>query len=143
MIAPEGLMSAIRKVHDYMVVAAPTPFQMAAIKALELPDSYYRDLREHYREKRDFFLQIFRDLGIPVFKTSGAYYMMIRIDGLGLGDDESFVMALVERAGLAVVPGSSFYHRPEDGKDKVRFCYAKKWETLREVKNRLEEFLRS
>ena len=142
-IAPEGLMSAIRKVHDYMVVAAPTPFQMAAIKALELPDSYYRDLREHYREKRDFFLQIFRDLGIPVFKTSGAYYMMIRIDGLGLGDDESFVMALVERAGLAVVPGSSFYHRPEDGKDKVRFCYAKKWETLREVKNRLEEFLRS
>ena len=142
-IAPKGLMGAIRKVHDYLVVAAPTPFQMAAIKALNLPESYYRDLADHYGEKRDFLLQIFRDLEIPVLKTSGAYYMMIRIDRLGLGDDEAFAMALVERAGLAVVPGSSFYHRREDGKDKVRFCYAKKWETLREVKNRLEKFLRS
>lgn len=141
-IAPAGLMGAIRKVHDYMVVAAPTPFQMAAIKALNLPEGYYRDLAEHYREKRDFLLQTFRGLGIPVLKTSGAYYMMTRIDRLGRGDDEAFVMALVERAGLAVVPGSSFYHRPEDGKDKVRFCYAKKWETLREVKTRLENFLK-
>ncbi|MBP1712874.1 MAG: aminotransferase [Deltaproteobacteria bacterium] len=142
-IAPEGLMGAVRKVHDYLVVAAPTPFQMAAIKALNLPESYYRDLTEHYREKRDFLLQVFRDLGIPVLKTSGAYYMMIRIDGLGLGDDEAFAMALVEKAGLAVVPGSSFYHCPEDGKDKVRFCYAKKWETLREVKTRLQKFLKA
>ena len=142
-IAPAGLMGSIRKVHDYMVVAAPTPFQMAAIKALNLPEGYYRDLAEHYREKRDFLLQTFRGLGIPVLKTSGAYYMMIRIDRLGRGDDEAFVMALVERAGLAVVPGSSFYHHPEDGKDKVRFCYAKKWETLREVKTRLEKFLKT
>ncbi len=134
-------MAAIRKVHDYMVVAAPTPFQMAAIKALSLPDSYYRDLGEHYREKRDFLLQVFRELGIPVLKTSGAYYMMIRIDGLGLGDDWSFAMALVEKAGLAVVPGSSFYHRPEDGRDKIRICYAKKWETLKEVQARLRRFL--
>lgn len=142
-IAPAGLMGAIRKVHDYLVVAAPTPFQMAAIKALNLPDGYYRDLAEHYREKRDFLLQIFRDLEIPVLKTSGAYYTMIRIDSLGRGDDEAFVRALVEKAGLAVVPGSSFYHFPEDGKDKVRFCYAKKWETLREVKTRLEKFLKT
>jgi len=116
---------------------------MAAIKALNLPEGYYRDLAEHYREKRDFLLQTFRGLGIPVLKTSGAYYMMTRIDRLGRGDDEAFVMALVERAGLAVVPGSSFYHRPEGGKDKVRFCYAKKWETLREVKTRLEKFLKT
>jgi len=141
-IAPAGLMGAVRKVHDYMVVAAPTPFQMAAIKALNLPGSYYLDLAEHYREKRDFFLQAFRELGIPVLKPSGAYYMMIRIDGLGLGDDEAFAMGLVEKAGVAVVPGSSFYHRPEDGRDKVRFCYAKKWETLREVKTRLQKFLK-
>jgi len=49
-------------------------------------------------------------------------------------------MALVEKAGLAVVPGSSFYHRPEDGRDKVRLCFAKSWETLREVKERLTRF---
>jgi len=67
--------------------------------------------------------------------------MMIRIDGLGYKDDEAFAMALVEKAGLAVVPGSSFYHRPEDGRDKVRICFAKSWETLREVRARLQKFL--
>jgi len=67
--------------------------------------------------------------------------MMIRIDGLGYGDDEAFAMALVEKAGIAVVPGSSFYHHPDDGRDKVRFCFAKRWETLNQVQGRLEKFL--
>ncbi len=141
-VAPYGLMSAIRKVHDYLVVAAPTPFQIAAITAMGLPDSYYRDLGEHYREQRDFLLQIFQKLSIRVLRPSGAYYMMIRIDGLGYEDDEAFAMALVEKAGLAVVPGSSFYHRPEDGRDKIRICFAKSWKTLQQVKERLEGFLR-
>jgi aspartate/methionine/tyrosine aminotransferase len=142
-IAPHGLMSAIRKCHDYMVVAAPTPFQMGAVAAMGLPDSYYRELREFYRERRDYLLETFQELSIPVFRPSGAYYMMIRIDGLGYGDDEGFAMALVEKAGIAVVPGSSFYHRPEDGRDKVRFCFAKKWETLHQVRERMESFLKS
>jgi len=141
-VAPQGLMSAIRKVHDYMVVAAPTPFQVAAITAMGLPDSYYRELGKHYQKQRDYLLQTFEEISIPVLRPSGAYYMMIRIDGLGYGDDEAFAMALVEKAGLAVVPGSSFYHQPEDGRDKVRICFAKSWETLREVKERLRRFFR-
>ena len=141
-IAPRGLMSAIRKCHDYMVVAAPTPFQMGAVVAMGLPDTYYRELREFYRERRDFLLKVFEELSIPVFRPSGAYYMMIRIDGLGYADDWAMALALVEKAGLAVVPGSSFYHRAQDGRDKVRFCFAKKWETLRQVKDRMEKFLR-
>jgi aminotransferase len=142
-IAHSGLMSAIRKCHDYMVVAAPTPFQMGAVVAMGLPGSYYGELQEFYRERRDFLLKVFEDLSVPVFRPAGAYYLMIRIDGLGCGDDEAFAMALVEKAGLAVVPGSSFYHRPQDGRDKVRFCFAKKWETLRQVKERMERFLRN
>jgi aspartate/methionine/tyrosine aminotransferase len=62
---------------------------------------------------------------------------------LGLGDDEAFAMVLLEKARIAVVPGSSFYHRPADGCDKVRLCFAKSWETLREVKERLTRFFRS
>ncbi len=139
-VAPSGLMSAIRKVHDYMVVAAPTPFQMAAITAMGLEDSYYRALAEHYRERRDFLLDVFRKLSIPVFLPRGAYYMMIRINGWGYEDDEALAMALVQKAGLAVVPGSSFYHRPEDGRNMVRICYAKSWETLRQVRERLGKF---
>ena len=142
-IAHRSLMSAIRKCHDYMVVAAPTPFQMGAVAAMGLPPSYYRELQEFYRERRDYLLKVFEELDLPVFRPSGAYYMMIGIDGLGYRDDEAFAMALVEKAGLAVVPGSSFYHQPQDGRDKVRFCFAKKWETLRQVKERMERFLRN
>jgi len=140
-IAQRDLMAAIRKCHDYMVVCAPTPFQLGAVVAMGLPDSYYDELREFYRERRDFLLRTFEALSIPAFRPEGAYYMMIRIDGLGRGDDESFAMSLVEQAGLAVVPGSSFYHRPEDGRDKVRICFAKKWETLNQIGERMERFL--
>ncbi len=140
-IAHHRLMSAIRKCHDYMVVAAPTPFQMGAVVAMGLPDPYYAELQEFYRERRDFLLNVFEELSIPVFRPAGAYYMMIRIDGLNRGDDESFAMALAEKGGMAVVPGSSFYSRPEDGRDKVRFCFAKRWETLNQIRERLERFL--
>ncbi len=140
-IAHHRLMSAIRKCHDYMVVCAPTPFQLGAVVAMGLPDSYYRELQQFYRERRDYLLTVFEELAIPVFRPQGAYYMMIRIDTLGRGDDETFSMALAEEVGLAVVPGSSFYHRPEDGRDKVRFCFAKKWETLNQIKSRLGRFL--
>jgi aspartate/methionine/tyrosine aminotransferase len=141
-ISNPTLMSAIRKCHDYMVVCAPTPFQMGAVVAMGLPDSYYLELQEFYRQRRDFLLTVFEGLSIPVFRPAGAYYMMIRTDELGRGDDEAFAMALVQEAGLAVVPGSSFYHRPEDGRDKVRFCFAKKWETLNQVQERMARFLR-
>jgi aspartate/methionine/tyrosine aminotransferase len=124
------------------VVAAPTPFQMGAVVAMSLSDCYYRELREFYRERRDYLLATFQELSIPVFRPSGAYYMMIRIDGLGYGDDQAFAITLVEKAGIAVVPGSSFYHRPEDGRDKVRFCFAKKWETLHQVRERMKKFLK-
>jgi aminotransferase len=141
-VAHHNIMDAIRKVHDYLVVAAPTPFQIAAALALNLPDSYYDELKKYYQERRDFFLKLFAELSIPVLRPAGAYYMMIQIDHLGYLSDEDFAMALVEKAGIATVPGSSFYHLPEDGKDKVRLCFAKKWSTLYEVQERLTKFLK-
>jgi len=141
-VAHHNIMDAIRKVHDYLVVAAPTPFQIAAVLALNLPDSYYDELKKYYQERRDFLLKLFAELSIPVLRPAGAYYMMIQIDHLGYLSDEDFAMALVEKAGIATVPGSSFYHLPEDGRDKVRLCFAKKWSTLYEVQERLTKFLK-
>jgi aminotransferase len=141
-VAHHSIMDAIRKVHDYLVVAAPTPFQIAAVLALNLPDSYYDELKKYYQERRDFLLKLFAELSIPVLRPAGAYYMMIQIDHLGYLSDEDFAMALVEKAGIATVPGSSFYHLPEDGRDKVRLCFAKKWSTLYEVQERLTKFLK-
>jgi aspartate/methionine/tyrosine aminotransferase len=140
-VAPSGPMGAIRKVHDYMTVAAPTPFQIAAIKALHLPDDYYQELSASYQRPRDFLLQAFAELSLPVYRPSGAYYMMLRIDGLGYENDEALAMAMVEKVGLAVVPGSSFYHRPEEGRNKIRICFAKGWDTLVEVKERFARFV--
>ena len=71
-IAHHRLMSAIRKCHDYMVVCAPTPFQMGAVVDMNLPDSYYQELQEFYRERRDFLLKVFEDLSVPVFRPQGA-----------------------------------------------------------------------
>lgn len=139
-VAHHKLMAAIRKVHDYLVVAAPTPFQIAAVLALNLPNSYYDDLKKYYQERRDFLLKLFAELSIPVLRPAGAYYMMIQVDHLGYNDDEEFAMTLVQKAGIATVPGSSFYHLPEDGKDKVRLCFAKNWSTLYEVQERLTKF---
>ncbi len=140
-VAHHELMAATRKVHDYLVVAAPTPFQIAAVLALNLPDSYYEELKQYYQERRDFLLELFAELSIPVFRPAGAYYMMIQVSHLGYDNDEDFAMALVKKAGLATVPGSSFYHLPEDGRDKVRLCFAKNWSTLYEVRERLVKFL--
>ncbi|MGQ9695759.1 MAG: pyridoxal phosphate-dependent aminotransferase [Thermodesulfobacteriota bacterium] len=141
-VADHNIMAAIRKVHDYLVVAAPTPFQIAAVLALNLADSYYDELKNYYQERRDFLLELFAEFSIPVLRPAGAYYMMIQIDHLGYRNDEEFALALVQKAGIATVPGSSFYHHPEDGRDKVRLCFAKKWSTLYEVRERLRKFLK-
>ena len=67
----------------------------------------------------------------------GAYYVMTEIDGLGWDDDVAFARHLVQDVGVAVVPGSSFYHDPADGRRQVRFAFCKKDATFDEAERRL------
>jgi aminotransferase len=129
-IAPPGLTDAIRKVHDFLTVGAPAPLQAAAAVALRLPDGYYAELLAGYRARRDLMLEILRRTGFEPFTPHGAYYAMADIRPLGAQDDVSFARHLVQDVGVAVVPGSSFYRDPAMGRTKVRFCFAKKLETL-------------
>ena len=137
-IAPPDLTDAIRRVHDYVTVGAPTPLQEAGAVALRLPDSYYQQLAAGYLERRDLMLQVLAAAGLPATTPAGAYYIMTDASALGVGDVAA-AQTLVSQARVAAVPGSSFYSRPELGHSKLRFAYSKKLATLQEAGKRLAQ----
>jgi aminotransferase len=109
--------------------------QEAAVTALELPDSYYRDLQAMYTEKRAFFLKYLDDAGLRYSEPQGAYYVMIDISEFGWQSDTAFCEWMAREVGLASVPGSSFFHEPVN--HLVRLHFAKKVETLTAAGERL------
>ena len=136
-IASPELTNAIRKVHDFLTVAAPSPLQRAGIVALALPEQYYSDLLAAYRLRRDYMLAMLERAGFRCFAPEGAYYVMADISAFGYPNDVEFAHHLVRDVGFAVVPGSSFYRDPDMGRQRVRFCFAKKMETLQRVETLL------
>src|SRR5262249_3634100 len=122
-LAPPALTSAIRKVHDFLTVGAPAPLQEAVATALELPDSYYRDVAARYRERRDYLVPALESAGFRTFAPRGAYYVMTDISGFGFPDDVTFARHLVSEIGVAAVPGSSFYSDPASGGQRLRFHF--------------------
>jgi aminotransferase len=129
-IACEELTGAIRKVHDFCTVGAAAPLQEAGAKALRLPRSYYAEMAGRYRRKRDRMVAALEEAGFGVFPPSGAYYVMTDIAPFDASDDVEFARFLVREVGVATVPGSSFYTRPEDGRQRIRFNFCKKDATL-------------
>lgn len=142
-IAHRDITKRIRKVHDFLTVGAPTPFQHAAAFALDFGDDYYSGLAAHYLEARDYLYDALRQAGFKCTLPKGAYYFLTDISGLKpllkVEDDFAFSRKLIEVAGVATVPGSSFYRDPQKGKDQVRFCFCKKWETLHAVADSLKK----
>ncbi len=136
-IAPEWLNDSIRKVHDFLTVGAAAPLQEAGAAALASPDDYYLRLAGAYQARRDLLLEILERHNFTCYRPSGAYYIMTDIGHFGFADDVAFAHQLVTDVGVAVVPGSSFYHDPTLGQTKVRFCFCKRDETLREADRRL------
>jgi aspartate/methionine/tyrosine aminotransferase len=139
-IAPEHLTTSIRKVHDFLTVGAPHPLQEAAATALRIDRSYYQTLAREYEKRREFFSQVLEEAGFRIFRPHGAYYIMTDIGHFGFPDDVAFAFYLVEKFGVATVPGSSFYSRSSLGKTKVRFCFPKKKETLEDAAGKLTLF---
>jgi aspartate/methionine/tyrosine aminotransferase len=136
-LAPPEASSAIRKVHDFLTVGAAAPLQQAGAMALRLPQSYYDKLAKDYLGRRDRLIGILETAGFTVFKPRGAYYIMTDISRFGYPDDLAFAKYLVEKIGVAVVPGSSFYNDPRDGAKQVRFTFCKKESTLAAAEQRL------
>lgn len=142
-IAPGPVTERIRKVHDFLTVGAPTPFQHAAVTALGFPSTYYEELRNHYLKARTFLFELLKECGFHPFKPNGAYYMMAGIHEmkkrLGADHDFNFSRKLIQEAKVATVPGSSFYSDPAKGGNQVRFCFCKRWDTLKAVRSAMRK----
>lgn len=136
-IAPPEITLAIRKVHDFLTVGAANCLQHAGAYALELPPSYYDELQREYQRKRDYIVPALQNAGFKCEFPDGAYYVMTDISDFGFPDDIEFTKHLIREIGVAVVPGSSFYHDPKMGSQQVRFCFCKKDETLEMAAERL------
>ena len=139
-IAPAPLTASIRKVHDFLTVGAPHPLQEAAATALRIDRTYYETLAREYEERRDFLSGVLDDSGFRIYRPHGAYYIMTDVGHFGFSDDVAFALHLVEKFGLATVPGSSFYSRSSLGATKIRFCFPKKRETLEQAAEKLRDF---
>ncbi len=136
-IAPPRVADAIRKMHDFITVGAAAPLQEAGVVAMQLPPSYYDELAESYRKRRDRMLQILKTSGFDYIVPKGAYYVMSDISNWDYPDDVEFCRFLVTEVGVAAVPGSSFFEDPAAGKDLIRFTFCKKEETMSLAEERL------
>jgi aminotransferase len=136
-LAAPDLTDSIRKVHDFLTVGAAAPLQQAGVLALNLPDSYYQKLAHDYQSRRDMLLGVLEGAGFRCFRPDGAYYIMTDIRDFGFSDDYAFVRHMIDQAGVAAVPGSSFFADSHAGNELIRFCFCKKYETLEEARIRL------
>lgn len=134
-LAPEPLSAELRKFHDYTSICAPTPFQQAGVEALSLPEQYYADLADSYERRRGQLYEGLRSVGLDPVMPDGAYYMMTRYPTDE--DDTDFSLRLIREAGVAAVPGSSFY--TDGGSDWVRFTFSRNEDTIDEAIRRLDE----
>jgi aspartate/methionine/tyrosine aminotransferase len=136
-LARANITNRIRKVHDFLTVGAPTPFQKAGVCALNLDEAYYAMLRNRYVQARDRLCEALMDAGFNLVPPRGAYYIMADadrlIDQFGGAGAYSFCLKLIQLSGIATVPGTAFYHTAEMGNNQVRFCFAKSRETLDEI----------
>jgi aspartate/methionine/tyrosine aminotransferase len=149
-VAHRRITGLVRKVHDYLTICAPAPFQVAGITALGMPGSFYSGLREEYTFRRDILLDSLTAAGLEYRRPDGAYYVMadfsrVKWDGrrysrmvaqAGWSLDRVFAEYMAREVGVAVVPGSSFYYQG-GGETRVRFNFAKREDTLREAAKRL------
>ena len=136
-LAPPDLSDSIRKVHDFLTVGAAAPLQQAGVLALNLGPEYYEQLAAGYAGRRDHIVATLESAGFRCFLPRGAYYVMTDTRAFGYPDDLAFVRNLIENLGVAAVPGSSFYAHTDEGAQKVRFCFCKKYETLEAARHQL------
>ena len=137
-ISPASVAGAIRKVHDFLTVGAPAPLQEAIAVGMETLDrSYYDDLADGYRKRRAILYRGLIEAGFKCRKPEGAYYILADFSDLSDAPDDEFARWLTAEIGVASVPGSSFYSRPELGRKIIRFAFCKTEPMLEEAVRRL------
>jgi aminotransferase len=125
-------------INDLVYVCAPAPLQLGVARGiLEIEPEYYASLVTEYRSKRDLIAGALEGAGLRPYVPRGAYYVMADISRLPGATSKEKVMYLLEKSGIACVPGDAFYH-DSDGSNLARFCFAKADAELAEAAERLE-----
>lgn len=134
-IAPAHLMQEYRKVHQYLCFSVNTPMQYGLARFLETP-SHYLLLSAFYQEKRDYFLQLMADTRFTPLPCHGSYFQLMRYDQISDESDKDFTIRMTKEFGVASIPVSAFYQNGHDD-HVIRFCFAKRNETLEQAAKRL------
>jgi N-succinyldiaminopimelate aminotransferase len=136
--APPDLTKAVRSAHQFITFATATPLQHAAACALAAETGYYEKLLADYRARRDYLVRELARIGFGVRAPAGTYYVCADFGRFASdGDDVLFCRRLIEDVGVAAIPPSAFYARPEVRRGYVRFAFCKKMKTLEAAVERL------
>jgi aminotransferase len=136
-VGPADIIDRIAVVSDLLSICAPAPLQHGIVAGMALPDSYYDRMRADYLAKRDLLVRTLRDLGFTPYVPEGSYYLLAAFEKGRWANAKTATEAILERVGVATVPGSAFYRNPADGDNQLRFCYAKQMPDLEEACARL------
>lgn len=133
--APKTLSIEFQKIHQYLTFASNTPVQWAYAKFMEKKEKYL-SVSKFYEEKRDLFLSLIKGSRFRVVPSRGTYFQMLDYSEITDEEDTAFARRMTVEHGVAAIPPSVFYH---DGRDNrvLRFCFAKKDETLKGAAERL------
>lgn len=135
---PENLIKGLLRVHQYMVMSAPTMSQFAALEALISGQPHVDQMLAEYDRRRKLIVSGLNQIGLPTFEPKGAFYAFPKVSVTGL-DDETFCNRLIQEQRVAMVPGNSF---GAGGEGFARCSYATSYEKIEEALNRVEKFVR-
>jgi aminotransferase len=139
---PREFVERLGFVNDLVYICAPAPLQRAVAQALsQLDGSFYETLLADYTKKRDEFCGALDRAGLTPIVPQGAYYVLADTSRLPGTTSKERVMSLLEKTGVAAVPGSAFYHAT-GGETLARFCFAKTQSDLDEACRRIERLAR-
>lgn len=127
-LAPKNLTVEFQRVHQFVTYASNTPMQWAYAEFMEKKEKYL-ELADFYQERRDLFLSLIRDSRFKPLPCKGTYFQMLSYEDISNENDIDFSRRLTTEFGVAAIPPSVFYSRGDDHK-ALRFCFAKKDETL-------------
>lgn len=135
-LGPAELAGAMRKIHQYLIMSAPTPSQMAALKALEVGEPFVQEMHAEYDRRRRLIVGGLNNLGLTCVEPQGAFYAFPCVEKTGL-DDNQFAEMLLQEERVAVIPGRGF---GESGKGYVRMSYATAYEKIEQALERIARF---
>jgi len=129
-MADAKLLSPIARAHQFVTFTTPPALQAAVAAGLNLPDTYFENLKQALRARRDFLTDGLNKLGFKIRPAPATYFAVADITALDSdGDDLAFCRRMVEEAGVAAIPLSAFYAN-RDLNGHIRFCFAKQPDTL-------------